>query len=181
MGARAYRKLVPIPPAATICSLGTRRTTKGGAGPPLLFEPSARLSKMTMRESLLIAVLVYLVRAVWGQGATPLRLGETYSFTLQSGAPQTFAYELNLPATEQVSIRATAVLVVLFFASTSTDFSFHIEEEKPAECETFFDVVVNLQVLGYFLDCLDIGYSILAPFPGHHSLKFIVLTAWERG
>lgn len=70
---------------------------------------------MTMRESLLIAVLVYLVRAVWGQGATPLRLGETYSFTLQSEAPQTFAYELNLPATEQVSIRATAVLVVLFF------------------------------------------------------------------
>ena len=63
-----------------------------------------------MRGSLLTAVLVYvyLVRAVCGQGATTLRLGETYSFTLQSGSPQTFAYELSslLPATEQVSIRA---------------------------------------------------------------------------
>ena len=70
---------------------------------------------MTMRGSLLIVVLVYLVRAVCGQDATTLRLGETYFFTLQSGSPQTFAYELSplLPATEQVSIGATAMLVVL--------------------------------------------------------------------
>ena len=72
-----------------------------------------------MRGSLLTAVLVYvyLVRAVCGQGATTLRLGETYSFTLQSGSPQTFVYELSslLPATEQVSIRAAAMVVVLFF------------------------------------------------------------------
>ena len=66
-----------------------------------------------MRESLLIAVLVCLVRAVCGQGVTALRLEETYSLTLQSGAPQTFAYELSLPATEQVNTRAAAMLVVL--------------------------------------------------------------------
>ena len=34
--ARIEKYLVPTPPAATIGSLGTRRTIKGGAGPPLL-------------------------------------------------------------------------------------------------------------------------------------------------
>ena len=82
-----------------------------------------------MRESLFIAVLVFLVRAVCGQGVTALRLDETYSFTLQSGAPQSFAYEFSphLPAAEQASIRAATMLVVLA-PKMSTDFHVHYED-----------------------------------------------------
>ena len=56
------------------------------------------------RGSLLIAVLAYLARTVCGQGATALRLGEAYSFTLQSRALQSFAFELSpfVPPNEQV-------------------------------------------------------------------------------
>ena len=94
-----------------------------------------------MRESLLIAVLVYLVRSVCGQGVTALRLGETCSFTLQSGAPQSFAYELSSPPAEQVSSRAAAMLVALalFIAKMSTDF--HIEAVKPYSANVVPDIL----------------------------------------
>ena len=94
-----------------------------------------------MRESLLTAVLVYLVRSVCGQGVTALRLGETCSFTLQSGAPQSFAYELSSPPAEQVSSRAAAMLVALalFIAKMSTDF--HIEAVKPYSANVVPDIL----------------------------------------
>ena len=96
-----------------------------------------------MRESLLIAVLVYLVRSVCGQGVRALRLGETYSFTLQAEAPQSFAYELSPPAAEQVSSRAAAMLIVQapLFAKMSTDFHVHIEPVKPYSANVVPDIL----------------------------------------
>ena len=98
---------------------------------------------MTVRKSLLIAVLVYFVRWVCGQGVTELSLGETYSFTLQSEAPRSFTYELSPPAAEQVSSRAAATLVVQapLFAKMSTDFHVHIEPVKPYSANVVPDII----------------------------------------
>ena len=162
VGARAYRKLVPIPPAATIGSLGTRRTAKGGAGPPLLFEPSARLSTVgagndharipsycspgvpceggvgSGRYAAAPGRDLLLHVAVWVTADLRLRV----EFT--SAGHRTGEYWSSRSASS-----ASSLLVGLLI------FHFHIEDEKPysanyLQYETFFDVVVNLQVLGCF-------------------------------